>query len=103
MFSDFKVNEMDANELRKSLRKQKLEKQGLTLSTLSLATSQPGTGTSDDEDETSTPSGDNADRSLASTFGGSTDNLPNSNLFLQSALDGPGRNGAAGKLSLILK
>lgn len=88
--SDFKVNEMDASELRKSLRKQKLERQGLTLSTLSLT---QATGTSDDEDEASTPSGDNAERSLASTFGGSTDNIPQetSSTFLQAALDGPGR------------
>lgn len=80
---------MDMTELRKSLRKQKLERQGLTLSTLSLT---QATGTSDDEDEASTPSGDNAERSLASTFGGSTDNIPQDNTFLQAALDGPGRN-----------
>lgn len=90
---------MDANELRKSLRKQKLEKQGLTLSTLSLATTTGGTGTSDDEDDASTPSGDNAERSLVSTFSGSTDHLPVADTFLQSALDGPGR---IGKYTLLL-
>ncbi|XP_063699886.1 mitogen-activated protein kinase-binding protein 1 isoform X2 [Culicoides brevitarsis] len=84
--TDFKVNEMDMTELRKSLRKSKAERQGLTLSTLSLAQA-----TSDDEDEASTPSAENGERSLASTFGGSTDNIPQDNTFLQAALDGPGR------------
>lgn len=48
--------------------------------------------TTDDEDEGSTPSGDNAERSLASTLGGSTESIPqqSSSSFLQAALDGPG-------------
>lgn len=48
--------------------------------------------TTDDEDEGSTPSGDNAERSLASTLGGSSESIPqqNSSSFLQAALDGPG-------------
>lgn len=48
--------------------------------------------TTDDEDEGSTPSGDNAERSLASTLGGSSESIPqqSSSSFLQAALDGPG-------------
>lgn len=93
--TDFKINEIDVNELRKSIRRQKLEKQGLSIATqlqLQSATSTgTGTGTSDDEDEGSTPSGDNADRSLASTLGGSSESIPQqtSSTFLQAALDGP--------------
>lgn len=62
----------------------------------SLTTSQSGTNTvtrtSDDEDDASTPSGDNAERSLASTLGGSNENIPQpaASSFLQAALDGPG-------------
>lgn len=85
---------MNEEELRKSVRRQKFEKAGLTLSgngshTASTGT---GTGTSDTEDEGSTPSADNADRSLASTLGGSSESIPQtSSSFLQAALpDGPG-------------
>lgn len=48
--------------------------------------------TTDDEDEGSTLSGDNAERSLASTLGGSSESIPqqSSSSFLQAALDGPG-------------
>lgn len=83
---------MDEEELRKSVRRQKFEKQGLTLPTTQSAPSTgTGTGTSDDEDEASTPSGDNAERSLASTLGGSSESIPQqSSTFLQAALDGPG-------------
>lgn len=83
------------NELRKSIRRQKLEKQGLSIAVQlqmqSAASTGTGTGTSDDEDEGSTPSGDNADRSLASTLGGSSESIPQqtSSTFLQAALDGP--------------
>lgn len=82
---------MNEDELRKSVRRQKFEKQGLSLTTLQSGTG-TGTGTSDDEDEGSTPSGDNAERSLASTLGGSSENIPlqTSSSFLQAALDGPG-------------
>lgn len=83
---------MDQEELRKSVRRQKFEKQGLTLATSPSGTN-TGTGTSDDEDDASTPSGDNAERSLASTLGGSNENiapLQTSSSFLQQALDGPG-------------
>ena len=93
-FRDFKVTAMNEEELRKSVRRQKFEKAGLTLSgngshTASTGT---GTGTSDTEDEGSTPSADNADRSLASTLGGSSESIPQtSSSFLQAALpDGPG-------------
>lgn len=89
--SDFKVNAMNEEELRKSVRRQKFEKQGLTLPTSQSGTN-TGTGTSDDEDD-STPSGDNAERSLASTLGGSSEHLAPlqaSSTFLQLALDGPG-------------
>ncbi|XP_039453614.1 uncharacterized protein LOC120432460 isoform X3 [Culex pipiens pallens] len=93
--TDFKINEIDVNELRKSIRRQKLEKQGLSIAVQlqmqSAASTGTGTGTSDDEDEGSTPSGDNADRSLASTLGGSSESIPQqtSSTFLQAALDGP--------------
>lgn len=82
---------MNEEELRKSVRRQKFEKQGLQLATSPSGTN-TGTGTSDDEDDASTPSGDNAERSLASTLGGSTENIPlqTSSSFLQAALDGPG-------------
>lgn len=82
---------MNEEELRKSVRRQKFEKQGLALATSPSGTN-TGTGTSDDEDDASTPSGDNAERSLASTLGGSTENIPlqTSSSFLQAALDGPG-------------
>uniref|UniRef100_A0AAG5DBV1 MABP1/WDR62 second WD40 domain-containing protein n=1 Tax=Anopheles atroparvus TaxID=41427 RepID=A0AAG5DBV1_ANOAO len=93
--TDFKINEIDTNELRKSIRRQKLEKQGLSIAAqfqMQSAASGTGTGTSDDEDEGSTPSGDNADRSLASTLGGSSESIPQqaSSTFLQAVLDGPG-------------
>jgi mitogen-activated protein kinase binding protein 1 len=80
---------MKEDELRKSIRRQKLEKQGLSVSQIITATS-AGTGTSDDEDDASTPSGDNAERSLASTLGGSSESIPHPSTFLQVALDGPG-------------
>lgn len=95
---------MNEEELRKSVRRQKFEKQGLALATSPTGTN-TGTGTSDDEDDASTPSGDNAERSLASTLGGSTENIPlqTSSSFLQAALDGPGSlsdRGDRSKLSL---
>ncbi|KAL7740621.1 hypothetical protein ACLKA6_009502 [Drosophila palustris] len=96
--TDFKVTAMNEEELRKSVRRQKFEKSGLQLSTPSgngsshTASTGTGTGTSDTEDEGSTPSAENAERSLASTLGGSTENLPqSSNSFLHAALpEGPG-------------
>lgn len=117
--TEFKVNAMNEDELRKSVRRQKFERLGLqlpssgspsaasgggTLSALSSASggtgTGTGTGTSDDEDEGSTPSGDNAERSLASTLGGSAESIPAalaatatasaaSSNFLQAAIDGP--------------
>lgn len=82
---------MDEEELRKSVRRQKFEKQGLSLATSQSGTN-TGTGTSDDEDDASTPSGDNAERSLASTLGESAELPPlqPSSSFLLQALDGPG-------------
>ena len=95
---------MKEDELRKSIRRQKLEKQGLSVSQIITATS-AGTGTSDDEDDASTPSGDNAERSLASTLGGSSESIPHPSTFLQVALDGPGsdsgRDKERGELKLI--
>lgn len=101
---DFKVNAMNEEELRKSVRRQKFEKQGLSLATSPSGTN-TGTGTSDDEDDASTPSGDNAERSLASTLGGSTENIPlqQSSSFLQAALDGPGSFSDRSDRSMILK
>lgn len=83
---------MNEEELRKSVRRQKFAKQGLSLTTSQSGTNTgTGTGTSDDEDDASTPS-ENAERSLASTLGGSTEHIPlqPSSSFLQAALDGPG-------------
>ncbi|XP_055837405.1 uncharacterized protein LOC129905836 isoform X3 [Episyrphus balteatus] len=90
--TEFKVNAMNEEELRKSMRRKNFEKVGLNLSGGShTASTGTGTGTSDTEDEGSTPSGENADRSIASTLGGSTENIPQvSSSFLQQALDGPG-------------
>lgn len=79
---------MKEDELRKSIRRQKLEKQGLSVS--QIITASAAAITSDDEDELSTPSGDNAERSLASTLGGSIESIPHPSTFLQVALDGPG-------------
>jgi len=98
IYRDFKVTAMNEEELRKSVRRQKFEKSGLQLTTPSgngsshTASTGTGTGTSDTEDEGSTPSAENAERSLASTLGGSTENLPqSSNSFLHAALpEGPG-------------
>ncbi|KAI8042394.1 hypothetical protein M5D96_003707 [Drosophila gunungcola] len=98
---DFKVTAMNEDELRKSVRRQKFEKSGLQLTPSALsgngsshtASTGTGTGTSDTEDEGSTPSAENAERSLASTLGGSSENLPqsSSNSFLHAALpEGPG-------------
>lgn len=80
---------MKEDELRKSIRREKLQKQGLSMSQIITAVA-AGTGTtSDDEDDASTPSGDNAERSLASTLGGSSESIPHPSTFLQVALDGP--------------
>lgn len=80
---------MDEEELRKSVRRQKFEKQGLGLATSQSGTN-TGTGTSDDEDDASTPSGDNAERSLASTLGESAELPPlqPSSSFILAALEG---------------
>ncbi|XP_033151165.1 mitogen-activated protein kinase-binding protein 1 isoform X1 [Drosophila mauritiana] len=97
--TDFKVTAMNEDELRKSVRRQKFEKSGLQLTPSALSgngslhTASTGTGTSDTEDEGSTPSAENAERSLASTLGGSSENLPqtSTNSFLHAALpEGPG-------------
>lgn len=82
---------MDEEELRKSVRRQKFEKQGLTLPTSQSGTN-TGTGTSDDEED-STPSADLAERSLVTTLAESTEQLAplqSQSSFLQAALDGPG-------------
>lgn len=80
---------MDEEELRKSVRRQKFEKQGLSLAASQSGTN-TGTGTSDDEDDASTPSGDNAERSLASTLGESAELPPlqPSSSFILAALEG---------------
>lgn len=94
------------------MRRPKFEKSGLQLVTSTLsgngsshtASTGTGTGTSDTEDEGSTPSAENAERSLASTLGGSSENLPQSNnSFLHAALpEGPGltmERGTSSKIS----
>ncbi|XP_067624326.1 mitogen-activated protein kinase-binding protein 1 isoform X5 [Eurosta solidaginis] len=93
--TEFKVNAMNEDELRKSMRRQKFEKVGLTLpanGSTHTASTGTGTGTSDTEDEGSTPSAENAERSLASTLGGSSESIPHAtSSFLQAALpEGPG-------------
>lgn len=84
---------MNEEELRKSVRRQKFEKSGLTINSggnngsTNTTSTGTGTGTSDTEDEGSTPSAENADRSLVSTLGGSTESIPQtSNSFMQAAL-----------------
>uniref|UniRef100_A0A1A9WKM8 MABP1/WDR62 second WD40 domain-containing protein n=1 Tax=Glossina brevipalpis TaxID=37001 RepID=A0A1A9WKM8_9MUSC len=88
--TDFKVTAMNEEELRKSVRRQKFEKIGLSISancSSHTASTGTGTGTSDTEDEGSTPSAEHADRSLASTLGGSSESIPlASSTFLQAAL-----------------
>lgn len=97
---------MNEEELRKSVRRQKFEKQGLSLpmSQSGQSGTNTGTGTSDDEDDASTPSGDNGERSLASTLGGSTENIPlqPSSSFLLAALDGPGSLSDRGDRSMLV-
>ncbi|XP_020714227.1 uncharacterized protein LOC101454210 isoform X3 [Ceratitis capitata] len=93
--TDFKVTAMNEDELRKSMRRQKFDKAGLTLpgnGSTHTASTGTGTGTSDTEDEGSTPSAENAERSLASTLGGSSESIPQAtSTFLQAALpEGPG-------------
>ncbi|XP_019845144.2 mitogen-activated protein kinase-binding protein 1 isoform X8 [Bactrocera dorsalis] len=93
--TDFKVTAMNEDELRKSMRRQKFDKAGLTLpgnGSTHTASTGTGTGTSDTEDEGSTPSAENAERSLASTLGGSSESIPQAaSSFLQAALpEGPG-------------
>lgn len=105
-YSDFTVNAMDVDELRKSQRRHKQAKKAATIGTnggssltvklnqdlIASGASVSGSQDSDDdEDDASTPSGDNADRSLASTLGGSTESLnaAGGKGFLQTALDGP--------------
>ncbi|XP_062121331.1 LOW QUALITY PROTEIN: uncharacterized protein LOC133835337 [Drosophila sulfurigaster albostrigata] len=112
--TDFKVTAMNEDELRKSVRRQKFEKSGLQLPPASgngsthTASTGTGTGTSDTEDEGSTPSAENAERSLASTLGGSSENLQQGrDSFLHAALpEGPGlllERGATSRRSISAK
>ncbi|KAH8263217.1 hypothetical protein KR044_006206 [Drosophila immigrans] len=112
--TDFKVTAMNEDELRKSVRRQKFEKSGLQLAPASgngsthTASTGTGTGTSDTEDEGSTPSAENAERSLASTLGGSSENLQQGrDSFLHAALpEGPGlllERGATSRRSISAK
>ncbi|KAH8377086.1 hypothetical protein KR093_003400, partial [Drosophila rubida] len=112
--TDFKVTAMNEDELRKSVRRQKFEKSGLQLAPASgngsthTASTGTGTGTSDTEDEGSTPSAENAERSLASTLGGSSENLQQGrDSFLHAALpEGPGlllERGASSRRSISAK
>lgn len=105
---------MDVEELRKSQRRHKQAKKaaaggnGSSSLTLKLNQDLVASGASvsgsqdsdDDDDDASTPSGDNADRSLASTLGGSTESLnaaTGGKGFLQTALDGPASKAVEGK------
>ncbi|XP_052871069.1 LOW QUALITY PROTEIN: WD repeat-containing protein 62-like, partial [Anopheles cruzii] len=104
--TDFNINDADTNGFRKSIRRQKLEKQGpgtsaqlqsavpdIGTSTRTITGTGTGAGNSDDEDKGSTPSGNNADRSLrSSTLGGSSrsSSQQTSSGFLQAVLIGSG-------------
>lgn len=88
---------MNEDELRKSVRRQKFEKSticgagvaviGSGNGLMNVANAGIAIATSDTEEEGSTPSADNADRSLVSTLGGSTESIPQiSNSFMQAAL-----------------
>lgn len=109
--TDFKVTAMNEEELRKSVRRQKFEKTGLSISancSSHTASTGTGTGTSDTEDEGSTPSAEHADRSLASTLGGSSESIPLASCsFLQAALpDAPCavlERGSTGRRSISAK
>lgn len=102
---------MNEDELRKSMRRQKFDKAGLTLpgnGSTHTASTGTGTGTSDTEDEGSTPSAENAERSLASTLGGSSESIPQTtSSFLQAALpEGPGsmlERGSTSQLYILEK
>ncbi|XP_055386615.1 mitogen-activated protein kinase-binding protein 1 [Condylostylus longicornis] len=92
---DFKVNEMNKEELKKTARKNKFDKKILISNSsaggISPSVSDTNTCLSDTDDGGSTPSGENADRSLNSALGGSFENIPQraSSQFLQIAIDGP--------------
>ncbi|XP_044734797.1 WD repeat-containing protein 62 isoform X2 [Chrysoperla carnea] len=87
--SEYTVNAMSVDELRKSLRKSKTKRE-LPLISIST-TSVSGSQESDfDDDDASTPSGDNTDKNPISLLSGSTeslDTIANRGKYLQSAFD----------------
>ncbi|CAH2056230.1 unnamed protein product, partial [Iphiclides podalirius] len=85
---EFMVNAMDAEELRQSVRRSKRWKaESPRLELPPVATSLSGSGHDSDEDEVSTPSGDNADRNPLSGSCESIDTAGRREKYLKSAFD----------------
>ncbi|XP_068622294.1 mitogen-activated protein kinase-binding protein 1 [Battus philenor] len=85
---EFMVNAMDAEELRQSVRRSKRWKaESPRLELPPVATSLSGSGHDSDDDEVSTPSGDNADRNPLSGSCESIDTAGRREKYLKSAFD----------------
>ncbi|CAH0761745.1 unnamed protein product [Diatraea saccharalis] len=87
---EFMVNAMDAEELRQSMRRSKRWKNDgprLEIPASGTATSLSGSGHDSDDDEVSTPSGDNADRNPLSGSCESIDTAGRREHYLKSAFD----------------
>ncbi|KAL4711270.1 hypothetical protein ACJJTC_019111 [Scirpophaga incertulas] len=85
---EFMVNAMDAEELRQSVRRSKRWKnESPRLEIPPSGTSLSGSGHDSDDDEVSTPSGDNADRNPLSGSCESIDAVGRREHFLKSAFD----------------
>ncbi|XP_013143340.1 PREDICTED: mitogen-activated protein kinase-binding protein 1-like isoform X5 [Papilio polytes] len=84
---EFMVNAMDAEELRQSLRRSKRWRAQSPRHDLPPAASLSGSGHDSDDDEVSTPSGDNAERNPLSGSCESIDTAGRRELYLKSAFD----------------
>lgn len=85
--SEFPVNAMDVEELRKSQRKIKRNLPQVSITAASISGSQDS---DDDDDEASTPSGENTDRNPMSMFSVSSESLDqivNREKYLQSTFE----------------
>ncbi|XP_063372341.1 mitogen-activated protein kinase-binding protein 1 [Cydia amplana] len=83
---EFMVNAMDAEELRQSMRRSK-QWSGDRLAPPATGASLSGSGHEEDEDEVSTPSGDNAERNPLSGSCESIDTAVRREKYLKSAFD----------------
>ncbi|XP_013176440.1 PREDICTED: mitogen-activated protein kinase-binding protein 1-like isoform X2 [Papilio xuthus] len=84
---EFMVNAMDAEELRQSVRRSKRWRAQSPRLDLPPAASLSGSGHDSDDDEVSTPSGDNADRNPLSGSCESIDTAGRREKYLKSAFD----------------